>query len=1203
MKSKVKILIGSHGSGKSKYLYDYFLKASRNDDGTINFDKKFILVVPEQDTNAKQRLMMNYFKDYGHGILNIDVVSFDRIAHNVFDRLNIEPAEKNIIDDAGKTMILSQVISEISKREKEEDRLSFYGKMVKRVGFAKKMTQAMSEFYAYKVIEFDANGNVIKDNIQEVLDNIKDKDSLLVKKLSDLRKVYLAFVEKLNQYHYSIKETKYDLLNRMILDDKELFKNAVVAFEGFTGFTPVQLDIFSKITEMSDEVYVVIDYRKNDKDDIYFNKPFDESDVFYLSKKFVQDINKKLSESSNPISAVIVEYNKENIVYKYIDKDDLRFLERNIYNYDNDEKCIDKTPENIIVYEAKNVDDEITNAAHIILEKTRKGKLRYEDIKIVVPSVEDYSDKIISIFSRYGIPVFIDNTKSILNSPYIEAIRAALDVVTYNFSYDSVMRYINSGIFEKNSEIFEIDNFIREYGIRGANRYKIGFEPIFDYKKRILDVKDELFGPLLSLYDAIYNKKEKMTIKEYIDEIEAFENKILLKEKFDRLIDKLSNAEDAQNSKVADKLRSYYNRFGNNFQLDVLNKSVEVKEKVIDTIKKVFGDSDEKISILEFRNIFDIGFTDVEIKILPQGLDQVVVGDLMRSRFDNPKIEICLGFNQSKVPAETSDNTLIDDAIRDEFKNVNINISQTTYETAYNQRLYLYLVLTNPKDELIISYPRLNINKSTDEKSSVISAIEKLFGYIDMVDDEEKFYTNLTVNRIDKYSLGYYSEEDLCDYIAENMQNLRREYDNKTADNKINYDTLAVKKAIKYLYNKNQDAFKYKFESVFNKINSKDDANIDEKIAKNIIDKVRGGSVASVSYIESYNSCPYKHFLEKTIKLSERKNYEISSIDLGTYIHRILELFYKNNKKEDIDKLIADKELDVKIDECIEMATKENFSFQDLKKGDEIFYGANKLAVVKRMIKKILNAAIRFINFANEGTKLTDISTEERFETKIENGDTEIIVKGTVDKIESYKDDNSVYVNVIDYKSGKKAKTISLKEIENGTSIQLILYLDYCKNVKFKNKDVIPCGAFYLWVDDPVIHLQKEIDDEELNKKINKALAYVGIANDDNEIVKNIKETLTPRSKSKGYEDKDTGFVLSGELLKGGSVSKSETDNEKFDDLMTNTRNIIKTSMENIEKGNIEAEAKDLKTCKYCPYSNICMKEKVYSAEDENEEE
>ena len=76
-----------------------------------------------------------------------------------------------------------------------------------------------------------------------------------------------------------------------------------------------------------------------------------------------------------------------------------------------------------------------------------------------------------------------------MNSPYIEAIRATLDVITYNFSYDSIMRYINAGIFYKDSSIFELDNFIREYVIRCYNRYKDGFEIIFDKQIALMEIQ------------------------------------------------------------------------------------------------------------------------------------------------------------------------------------------------------------------------------------------------------------------------------------------------------------------------------------------------------------------------------------------------------------------------------------------------------------------------------------------------------------------------------------------------------------------------------------------------------------------------------------------------------------------------------------------------------------------------------------------
>lgn len=1146
---KVKIIIGSHGSGKSDWLYNRFITNSRKNDGTIDFTKRFVLVVPEQDTAEKQKLLMNRFKDYGYGIFNVDVMSFDRIAHSVFDRLNVKPEEENVIDDAGKTLLLTQIINDLNKEKK----LIHYGKSAKNIGFAKKMTKAMSEFYAYNVIkEIDQNTRV--DKIEEVIKNLKNENNLMVDKLKDLREIYIAFLNRLSKLNYSIKETKYDLLNKVMLDDREYFENTVFAFEGFTGFTPIQMEIFDKIHSICDETYVVIDYRKEDNKLVIDNN-IKYTDVFYLSKKFVLDLKHHDIE--------FVEYNKDNTVYKYVEKADLALVERNIYNYSKSKTLDYVEPKNIELYEAKNAEDEIINVAHIILKEINNNKqLKYNDIKIVVPNIEDYADKIINIFKKYNIPIFIDNSKSILNSPYIEAIRSALDVVTYNFSYDSVMRYINSGIFAKDKDIYEIDNFIREFGLRGANRYKYGFEPILkkgvkDYDgETLIGARDIYFGPLLDLYYNIKTKPENKTIIEYIEIIEKFIKDVDIDGKFDALVKEIEDGDD--------------------FQVNVLNKSIETKNKFFDLIKNVFKDDTEKRTLIDFRNIIDVGFENSEVKTIPHKLDQVVVGDIMRSRFDNPKIQICMGFNQSKVPAETGDNNLIDDLMRDEFKNVGIEISQTTYETALNQRLYLYLILTNPTDKLILSYPRLNINKSSDEKSSVIVMLEKIFY------DNDK--TTLLTHKVDKYAEGYFNDGDFYNYVAENMQDLRREYDDISND-ELKDKNVNVKRVIKHLHNKYGKEFDNKFSQIFNKLNKIEDKSINENLVKDIIDKTRGVEVASATYIESYNSCPYKHFLEHTIGLSQRKNYEISAMDLGTHLHKILELFYKNNDKLQIEKLIREHKLDKEIDNCIDIAIEGNLSFKELKSGKEVFFGNNKLNVIKQMAKRLILAAIKYIAFAGEDSTLETFSTEERFDRKIECDGIDVKLKGTVDKIEGYEDKGNIYINVIDYKSGKNAQTISMKDIEDGKKIQLVLYLDYCKNVKFKDKNVIPCGSFYLWIENPIIELEDESDVTKVKVEVNKKLAYVGIANDDIDTIHNIKNTLEKNKRTKGYIDKDTGFAIKGEVV------------ESFDGVIETVHTVVADSIHKIENGNIDISS-DEEDCKYCKYSNICVKGKAYTEEE-----
>ena len=188
-KDKIKIVAGSHSRDKSDWLYNRFVSMSRKEDGTIDFENKLYLIVPEQDTNEKQRILMQKSKDYGYGILNIDVVSFDRIAHNVFDVLHIEPEDDKIIDDDAKAMILTYLLS------KHKNDLTYCKKMIKNVGFAKKLTQVVSEFYSYDVTDKDIDGAI------ECC-----KDSPIVKeKLQDFKLLFNCFKENIKD-KYSIKE-------------------------------------------------------------------------------------------------------------------------------------------------------------------------------------------------------------------------------------------------------------------------------------------------------------------------------------------------------------------------------------------------------------------------------------------------------------------------------------------------------------------------------------------------------------------------------------------------------------------------------------------------------------------------------------------------------------------------------------------------------------------------------------------------------------------------------------------------------------------------------------------------------------------------------------------------------------------------------------------------------------------------------------
>ena len=65
---------------------------------------------------------------------------------------------------------------------------------------------------------------------------------------------------------------------------------------------------------------------------------------------------------------------------------------------------------------------------------------------MVTGDVGLYDNYVDEIFTAYDIPYFLDQTRTILFHPFIEFIRAVLEVVELDFSYESVFRFLRCGL-------------------------------------------------------------------------------------------------------------------------------------------------------------------------------------------------------------------------------------------------------------------------------------------------------------------------------------------------------------------------------------------------------------------------------------------------------------------------------------------------------------------------------------------------------------------------------------------------------------------------------------------------------------------------------------------------------------------------------------------------------------------------------------
>ncbi|MFR5701214.1 MAG: hypothetical protein ACLUD0_04660 [Eubacterium ramulus] len=123
----------------------------------------------------------------------------------------------------------------------------------------------------------------------------------------------------------------------------------------------------------------------------------------------------------------------------------------------------------------------------------RSQGYRYGECAIVCGDVECYEKYAQSVFSLYDIPYFVDMKSSILYHPCIELIRAVLEIVEKDFSYESVFRFLRTGLSGfAEADIDFLENYVPARGIRGASRWKKKFLKPMRHTGRIRVEEDVL---------------------------------------------------------------------------------------------------------------------------------------------------------------------------------------------------------------------------------------------------------------------------------------------------------------------------------------------------------------------------------------------------------------------------------------------------------------------------------------------------------------------------------------------------------------------------------------------------------------------------------------------------------------------------------------------------------------------------------------
>ncbi len=659
------------------------------------------------------------------------------------------------------------------------------------------------------------------------------------------------------------------------------------------------------------------------------------------------------------------------------------------------------------------------------------------NIAVVLPDRDRAASLISDIFPDFKIPYDIRGSSILSHSTIAQAIIDIIEIPTYNYKRDTVVRLLKSpyiwvpleGEGKKKLLGYEVD-----FESRAANIIK-GKEDWKKFQSVLVDLNEELRSSELHKNGNLKFLKERICRIKNIDKgINSLFN----------FLQKLEGAKPVrEHVKVLRQILydldfGQYAKYPNQELLQRETRALKSFFEVLDRIEKAYLTiPDEKINLKEFLSIMSTG--------------------LFEKRYDagdaNTNAVQLTGLRE--IAHLSYDFVFIPDLVDGEIPRT--NLSQpfftgfkertdllTKRDLLRQERYYFLAAILASKRKLFLSCPSSEQGQPLIP-STFIRDISECYQMESWGDDEINY--SIVKQQFDdgrRISIGDYRNIGLIRVPP------------------LDAGLIAKKINIENYYRKSN------YRSEYDGILQNDPA-----IASDLLRRFNESKIYSPTMFESYGLCPFHFYLKYVLYLDAMPDIEIkiSSRELGGLFHRIAFRFYENRRKDGPQKVTTGN-LANAVEDIKKIAQEEfqKYSFDD----DPVWSSLKQRFIgISEGRKGILETFVRYeakglpscfspANFelsigSTTSMSLSDAcSREDPVSLDLGPGaPSHVLMQGRIDRLDATDDGKFM---IIDYKTG--ASNPSHKDIVSGISFQLPLYIR-CAETCFPGIQGI-AGAYYV---------------------------------------------------------------------------------------------------------------------------------------------
>ncbi len=800
---------------------------------------------------------------------------------------------------------------------------------------------------------------------------------------------------------------------------------------------------------------------------------------------------------------------------------ELEFLSRHIMR--SEKAVFDKKCDAVNIIEATEPYEEADYIGAEIRHLVQKG-YKYSDIVVLARNKEDYSSILDAAFERNGIPFYSDEKESVTHKALFIFIQTALHITASKKpSSEDFLRYIKTGFANLDiNETEALEAYCYKWSVEG------------DMWKREFRIETEA---------------DKFAEKARIKVITPLEN--LRQKTLDASAEDICRAvfDFIDETHTCDALSKYIETASRS-EPDIIYAAREAKQlwemlcKLLQTLYSVLGGT--KLTLNDFCSIFETAASGLSLSAPPQTLDAVNFSSTHMARLANPKIIFVIGANEGILPYAVKSSPLLSDRDIDALHQNGIEISGKASDKLAEERHAAYAAVSGASEKLYITYPIADVSGKALYPSLCVNQANDMLG-------------NIT-KTVSSFGLLYLCTTEQSGYY-QYVQNYKRQ----------DVDSASLREALKRFSPLNKEKFAY--------LDSIDTTNGHKKrISRQITDRLYGKKMdISVSRLDDYKRCPFIYFCKKGLKIYPRKKIDLNELERGNIVHFCLcSILSQYNK----DAFAALSQKDMK--EAIASA----LSAYLLTLGGS--YGKTKRfeAAYARLSDTLADILIRIQKeFSQSEFYPADFEYKLSGKTALLtlSDGTEVFLGGSIDRIDTFKNDNKTYIRVIDYKTGKKV--LSYDDLYYGINMQMLIYIFAVTNSNMGEKYAgsLPVGVLYMPARDiEPLETRNTANDDLEEKAQNQTYRMSGIVLHDLKMIEAMEKDcgghfIPAKIKIDGTPDKYSRLI-----------TQSEINNlRKYSD------ELIKETAEGIKSGIVEANplnktVRNGSPCTHCDYKSVC---------------